>query len=187
GDVPSTKDNQVTSKVAVHDRESVLLGGFVLNEASKSHSGVPVLKDIPGLGFLFRSSSNTRSRQELMILIRPTILDTPQIAGDYTKAEQLRHGPVPTALNAFDYDERRYEEDAIKEEAKQKARDAKRNKGAGVPHPLTAPPGAGTGELGVSCDGNGVVSSLSKGNPLALAGVQVGDRIVAVNGADFSG
>ena len=45
-----------------------------------SHSGVPLLKDIPGLGILFRSSSDDHKRVELIVLIHPTVLPNPEDA-----------------------------------------------------------------------------------------------------------
>jgi general secretion pathway protein D len=78
--VPITQDQSTTAKVAVNDRDTVILGGFIRDQRNDSKSGVPYLKDLPLLGFLFRSTSVDTTRRELMVLIRPTVLPTPDIA-----------------------------------------------------------------------------------------------------------
>jgi general secretion pathway protein D len=78
--VPITQDQSTTAKVAVNDRETIILGGFIRDQRNDSKAGVPYLKDLPLLGFLFRSSSTDTTRRELMVLIRPTVLPTPEIA-----------------------------------------------------------------------------------------------------------
>ena len=90
-DVPTTIDRNANAYVAVHDRDTIMLGGFISTTKNKSKSGVPYLMNIPGLGVLFRSSSENVSRVELMVLIRPTVLPTPEAAALYTAGEKDRH------------------------------------------------------------------------------------------------
>jgi general secretion pathway protein D len=78
--VPTTTERSAQAKVAVRDRETIILGGFISTTKSKSKSGVPYLKDIPGLGILFRSSDDQMKRVELIVLLRPTVLPTPEAA-----------------------------------------------------------------------------------------------------------
>lgn len=78
--VPTTTQRAATAKVAVRDREIVALGGFIRNDRSSNKGGVPFLKDIPGLGVLFRSTSQSNRRTEMMVLIKPTVLKTPEAA-----------------------------------------------------------------------------------------------------------
>ena len=47
-----------------------------------------MLKDIPGLGALFSSTSESPTRKELMVLIRPTVLKTPELASLAAQAER---------------------------------------------------------------------------------------------------
>jgi general secretion pathway protein D len=58
----------------VRDRETILLGGLIETGKPRTPSGVPLLKDIPLLGTLFRSSSASTAPNEIIVLIRPTIL-----------------------------------------------------------------------------------------------------------------
>jgi general secretion pathway protein D len=88
--VPKTVRHTAQAKVAVKDGETIILGGLIRTAKSKSVSGVPVLKDLPGLGALFRSTSESPTRKELMVLIRPTVLKTPELASLAAQAERQR-------------------------------------------------------------------------------------------------
>lgn len=79
-DVPSTLKREALAKVAVRDRETVILGGFISTSKNKSKGGVPYLKDIPYFGALFRSQKEENFRSELMVFLRPTVLPTPEMA-----------------------------------------------------------------------------------------------------------
>ena len=80
GDVPITSDKEAQAKVSVRDHDTIILGGLVETDQNKNDSGVPFLKDLPLLGYLFRSSHKDETRNELIVLIRPTVLQSPEIA-----------------------------------------------------------------------------------------------------------
>ncbi|MFM8469981.1 MAG: secretin N-terminal domain-containing protein [Limisphaerales bacterium] len=86
--VPKTVRHTAQAKVAVKDGETIILGGLIRTAKTKSKSGVPVLKDIPGLGALFSSTSESPTRKELMVLLRPTVLKTPELASLRAHAER---------------------------------------------------------------------------------------------------
>ena len=86
--IPATIDREANAKVSVRNRETIILGGFISDEKRKSASGVPFLKDIPILGFLFRNTSKSNDRRELVVLIRPTVLPTPEIAATIARDEK---------------------------------------------------------------------------------------------------
>jgi general secretion pathway protein D len=97
GDVPTTTHRELSSEVAVRDGDTIILGGFIRNSDSKTSSGVPLLKDIPLLGALFQSKSDTKQRNELLVLMRPTVLKTPEIAAHQTLVEK---GHLPGVMRA---------------------------------------------------------------------------------------
>ena len=97
GDVPTTTHRALSSEVAVRDGDTIILGGFVRNSDSKSSSGVPLLKDIPLLGALFQSKSDSKQRNELLVMMRPTVLKTPEIAARQTGIEK---GHLPGVMRA---------------------------------------------------------------------------------------
>lgn len=88
GEVPITSRKEAAAKVAVRDRDTIMLGGLIESGSSTSGSGVPYLKDLPVLGFLFRSNSSNQNRNELIVLIRPTVLPTPEVAALTATAEK---------------------------------------------------------------------------------------------------
>jgi general secretion pathway protein D len=104
-DVPKTTRRQAQTKVAVNNGDTIVLGGFISSSKGKTESGVPVLKDIPLLGALFRSKTDKTSRSELMVLLRPTVLPTPAFAAQYTSSERNTLPGVRQAEYEFMKDE----------------------------------------------------------------------------------
>jgi general secretion pathway protein D len=89
GDVPVTSRKEAIAKVSVRDRDTIILGGLIETSKNKVASGVPFLKDIPVLGYAFRSTSEQKIRNELIVLIRPTVLPTPEIAALAARREKM--------------------------------------------------------------------------------------------------
>ncbi|WOE69713.1 secretin N-terminal domain-containing protein [Hydrogenimonas thermophila] len=71
---PDMKVKQLTSIVKVKDGQKVLIGGLVQETKGGDDKKVPLLGDIPIVGGIFHSSSKTKTRSELFILIIPTII-----------------------------------------------------------------------------------------------------------------
>ena len=67
----------VKNAVLVKSGETVVLGGLLSNTTSESVYKVPLLGDIPVLGYLFRYNGTSKSKQNLMVFIHPTILRDP--------------------------------------------------------------------------------------------------------------
>ncbi|TAK98127.1 MAG: hypothetical protein EPO07_12380 [Verrucomicrobia bacterium] len=110
GDVPNTTSRTLSAEVAVRDRETIILGGFIRNSDSSNKSGIPYLKDLPLLGYLFRSTGNTKERKELIVLMRPTVLRTPELAAAHVAVEKERLPGVRRAEIDLD----KYEKSAAK-------------------------------------------------------------------------
>ncbi len=89
--VPNTVKRTLSSEIAVRNRDTIILGGFVRSDKSHARSGVPILMNIPLLGWLFSSTDNSKKRTELMVLMRPTVLKTPEIAA----AQTIKEAPAP--------------------------------------------------------------------------------------------
>jgi len=81
-----------------------MMGGFITESRSKGNSGVPVLKDIPGLGALFRSKNKSNNRSELVILMKATVLRTPDIAAEVAETEKSQLPGVQQAEEEFSKD-----------------------------------------------------------------------------------
>ncbi len=97
GNIPNTDKRTLSSELAVRNGDAVMLGGFIKNEKSTSRSGVPFLQDIPLLGNLFSQRSDSKQREELIVLMRPTVLKTPEIAAENTIKEEQRLPGVSAA------------------------------------------------------------------------------------------
>src|SRR5206468_10920822 len=87
--------------------DTIMLGGLIEDDNSKSISGVPILMHLPLLGPLFRSNSSSKSRSELIVLIRPTVLPTPEVAGTVANLEQRKMPAVQAARRQLDRDEKK--------------------------------------------------------------------------------
>ncbi len=74
GSVPSIDTRKVTTQVLVDNGDTVVLGGIYETTVSHSTSKVPLLGDIPLLGFLFRQKSETNNKDELLVFVTPKIL-----------------------------------------------------------------------------------------------------------------
>lgn len=103
---PQTVEREATSTISVKDGDTILLGGYIRSAKNDTESGVPFLKDIPFLGNLFKNNSQQNKRSELLVLIRPTILDTPEEAALMSNKERMRLPGVREAEAEFTEDER---------------------------------------------------------------------------------
>jgi type IV pilus assembly protein PilQ len=72
--VPGIDKKEATSDVLIKDGETVVLGGIYESEDDSGETGLPGLRNIPLLGWLFRSRSVTNTKSELLIFITPTII-----------------------------------------------------------------------------------------------------------------
>ncbi|MDB6130980.1 MAG: gspD, partial [Verrucomicrobiales bacterium] len=88
--VPTINKREALSTVSVKDGETIMLGGFITSNKTKSRAGIPYLKDIPYLGALFRSNTDTMTRTELIVLIRPKVLPTAEAAALAAAVDQNR-------------------------------------------------------------------------------------------------
>lgn len=73
-DIPNEISRQATSQVLVRDGETVVIGGVYRQQANNAEGGVPWLKDIPVLGWLFKNRSTQDRRQELLVFITPRVV-----------------------------------------------------------------------------------------------------------------
>jgi general secretion pathway protein D len=107
GNVPNTTKRTLNSEIAVRDRDTIILGGFIRTDKSKSRSGVPLLMDIPLLGNLFTYRADSKDRSEMVVMIRPTVLKTPEIAASQAIKEEQRLPGISAAAAADAAYERR--------------------------------------------------------------------------------
>lgn len=74
GAAVSIDTQRIGTQVLVNHGETIVLGGIYQQQSISSVSKVPILGDIPYLGFMFRSTSDKNLRQELLIFVTPKII-----------------------------------------------------------------------------------------------------------------
>ena len=79
-DSPTIQQRKFTSTVAVKNNGTVALGGLIRETYTDNESGLPLLKDIPGIGYAFKSRDITKRRTELIIFLTPRIIRTDEDA-----------------------------------------------------------------------------------------------------------
>ncbi len=67
--------SEADTRVIVGDGETAVIGGLIKEIESEYITGVPILKDIPGIGWFFSSKSKSTKQQELVIFVTPTIVE----------------------------------------------------------------------------------------------------------------
>ncbi|MBI4324076.1 MAG: hypothetical protein HY674_02310 [Chloroflexi bacterium] len=87
-DVPTTSSRRAQATLSVRDGDTIVLGGYIEEKKNTTKEGVPVLKDIPLLGALFRSKSDKSSRAELILLMHVKVLKTPDEAALQASADK---------------------------------------------------------------------------------------------------
>ena len=109
-DVPTTSSRHATSTLSVRDGETIMLGGYIEDNRSNKKSGVPILKDIPLLGALFRNKDRNNNRSELLLLMHVTVLKNPADASAQVEREKAKLPGVSEAEKEF----KRTEEQSLK-------------------------------------------------------------------------
>lgn len=74
---PTTFTRTADTTVVVQNEQTVVIGGMIGQDTSKGEYKVPLLGDIPGLGWLFKSKSDTEKKTNLFIFITPHIMENP--------------------------------------------------------------------------------------------------------------
>jgi len=98
---PTFNDQLFRTRVAVQDGQTVGLAGLIRDNASNENSGIPFLKDIPILGTLVSTQSNSRMRTELLVLITPHVVHDQRDARALTedlRSQLINAGLVPQQL-----------------------------------------------------------------------------------------
>jgi len=108
---PSTNSSSISTQALVYEGQSVLIGGYFAEDYVKGEKGVPVLKDIPLLGYLFKTSTKTKTISERLFLITPRLIhlsssdpykevfDTPSNLTRSDELMQIQCNPKPIELS----------------------------------------------------------------------------------------
>lgn len=93
----SINKREIKTTVMAENGATVILGGLIDEDVQESVQKVPLLGDIPILGHLFKSTTNSTRKRNLMVFLRPTIVsdsalmsEMSQAKYNYIRADQLR-------------------------------------------------------------------------------------------------
>ncbi|HYZ22378.1 MAG TPA: type II secretion system secretin GspD [Rhodopila sp.] len=99
---PTFSERNVASRVVVQDGQTLGLAGLITDNTNNGNAGIPWLKDVPILGLLGSTQTNTRTRTELLILITPHVIHDQRDARDLTqdlRDQLINAAAVPDTLN----------------------------------------------------------------------------------------
>ncbi len=85
GTFPSFTNREAETSVVIKNGETIAIGGLIGTKKNKTHSSIPLLDRIPLLGNLFKFSSITNDRTELVILITPRVISNSSDAVSVTE------------------------------------------------------------------------------------------------------
>ncbi|MCZ6657206.1 MAG: type II secretion system secretin GspD [Gammaproteobacteria bacterium] len=80
-----TSKRTIETTILVEDRQIIVLGGLIQDDVTQSRKKVPFFGSIPGIGWLFRSKSDTRTKTNLLVFLRATIIRTQDEADAVTE------------------------------------------------------------------------------------------------------
>jgi type IV pilus assembly protein PilQ len=78
GSVPSVATNEAETELLVNDGDTIVIGGIIKTTENKSQAGIPALSKIPVLGWLFKNTTRSHQKNELLIFISPSIVQLEQ-------------------------------------------------------------------------------------------------------------
>ncbi|HTY07720.1 MAG TPA: secretin N-terminal domain-containing protein [Candidatus Edwardsbacteria bacterium] len=67
-------DNEATTQIVLNDGETAVIGGLVQTKSAKAAKGIPILMNIPIIGALFRSTTTSTDKREILIFLTPHLI-----------------------------------------------------------------------------------------------------------------
>lgn len=88
---PIIDTRELDSNVLIKSGDTLAIGGLLQDEVNKSRSKVPLLGDIPVLGYFFQERLNARTKRNLLVFVTPTIIDQHYGTGLEDQVSGLHH------------------------------------------------------------------------------------------------
>ena len=101
-----TSKRTIETTVLAGNEQTIVLGGLIQDDINETNARVPIMGKIPLLGALFRSTTNSRKKTNLLVFLRPTII--PSVANNSLtldryrqiwELEERRSGASPSSLD----------------------------------------------------------------------------------------
>ena len=88
--VPQETTTELSTNIIVKDGETIVIGGLFRDVVVTSRSQIPLLGDLPLIGWLFRSTSDSTRREEVIILLTTHIIEDPSELEGEARADDVR-------------------------------------------------------------------------------------------------
>ena len=82
--IPQTQTREMESILKIENNQIAVMGGLMQDEAKNNTDAIPGLSDIPLAGNLFKNRNDTKTKTELVIFLRPSVIKDASIAGDFS-------------------------------------------------------------------------------------------------------
>ncbi|HSR35986.1 MAG TPA: type II secretion system secretin GspD [Desulfurivibrionaceae bacterium] len=87
-DSPTISTREIKTKLAVKNGQSILMGGLIRKDGNVSANKVPLVGDIPLLGWLFKHQSDETTKTELLVMITPHVIESEDVLDQYIRQFQ---------------------------------------------------------------------------------------------------
>lgn len=94
-----TSKRSIKTTVLADDGQTIVLGGLIRDDETKTVSKVPLLGDIPLLGYLFRASGTRKTKQNLLVFLQPTLLRDSSSAVEMSQRQYSAIRALDMAVN----------------------------------------------------------------------------------------
>ncbi len=98
---PVISTREAATRAIIRNGQTVVIGGLIGNTIEVRDSGVPFLKDLPLIGFLFKRSSSNRTRTELAVFVTPYIVRTDAEADALRERVRSRMDSIGTTADSI--------------------------------------------------------------------------------------
>jgi type IV pilus assembly protein PilQ len=89
-DIPDEFSTELATNIIVKDGQTIVIGGLFRDVVVTSRSQIPLLGDLPLIGGLFRGTNDSTTRQEVIILLTPHIIEEPEETNSDARVDDVR-------------------------------------------------------------------------------------------------
>lgn len=87
--VPDETSAELATNIMVKDGETIVIGGLFRDVVTTTRNQIPLLGDLPLIGGAFRSTSDSTTRQEVIVLLTPHIIEEPEETQGHAREEDI--------------------------------------------------------------------------------------------------
>lgn len=96
---PTTSKRSIKSTVVVKDQNTVVIGGLQKDRQAASKQAIPLLGEVPILGYFFRDSQTDRERRNLLLLLTPHVIEGPHDFREIHRRKMEEHREFAARFN----------------------------------------------------------------------------------------